>query len=186
VKWRVLSSAVVFAGCSLLSKAPPRELRYFTPEKVESAPAAPSNKIQLRLGRVRPAELLRTRILHRQSPVEVQEYDMLRWTEPPDAYVRRALARALFDGAGFVQVVGGLVPTLDVDVVAFEQDGAGGRVQLHYLLTDDRQVLASGDVVAERPATGTSIEAAVAAIGAAMNAASAEVASRIATALHAT
>ena len=182
MRWLV----VLVAGCTLFSKSKPLEIRYFSPETPASTQATSDTaRVHLRLGRITPAALLRNKIVHRESQVEVQEYDALRWTEQPDAYVRRALAHALFEGSHFDQIVSGAAPTLDVEIIAFEQVPSGGRVQLRYQLTDDRQVLARGDVICERPASSAGIDGAVAAIGAAMNAATAEVATRIATTLHA-
>ena len=182
MRWCLL----LLAGCSLLTRSTPVEIRYFSPEPAPVAIRATGTpQDHLRLGRITPAALLRTKIVHRESSVEVQEYDTLRWTEEPDAYVRRALARALFESSRFDQVISGAAPRLDVEVVAFEQVPQGGRVQLRYQLSDDRQVLARGDVVCERAATSPGIDGAVAAIGAAMTAATAEIASRVATSLHA-
>ena len=187
---RALALALVWlsvAACALTSRSAPRELRYFSPEAAPPAAAprtaAPGGRPTLRLGRIWPAADLRYEIVHRDSPVEVAPYETLRWTEPPDAYVRRALVRALFETHAIDQVVGGPSPTLDVEVVSFEETvrGArhGGRVELRYELHDEARVLARGTVAIERAATGPQIEAVVAAIGAAMNAATAQLADRI-------
>lgn len=203
------------AGCALSSKAAPIELRYFSPEPPEppagterrsggsggsssdssepgAAPAAA--RPRLHLGRVTPSAHLRYRIVRRSSPVERELSETLRWTEPPDAYVRRALTRALFEARSLEQVIGGPAPTLDVEVLAFEAvDRApaptvrgparpatrAGRVELRYQLHDERTVLASGVVAVERDAGGREIERVVAAIGQAMAAATAEVADRV-------
>ena len=177
------------AACALTSRSAPRELRYFSPEPADPAAAAarpapqPAARPTLRLGRVWPAAHLRYEIVHRDSGVEVQPYETLRWTEPPDAYVRRALSHALFETHAIDQVVGGPAPTLDVEVVAFEEIVRGsrhsGRVELRYQLHDDARVLARGTVAVERDAAGPQIEAVVAAIGAAMEAATAQLADRM-------
>jgi cholesterol transport system auxiliary component len=122
--------------------------------------------------------------VRRASAVELSLSETLRWTEYPDAYVRRSLSRALFEARDLEQIVGGAAPTLEVEVFAFEEvrrgDRRAGRVALRYQLHDERAVLASGDVVIERAARGPEIELVVAAIGDAMAASTAELAERVA------
>lgn len=60
-----------------------------------------------------------------------------------------------------------------------------GRVQIRYQLHDERSVLASGVVTVERDASSGAIEAVVAAIGAAMEAACAELAGDVVVRLRA-
>lgn len=182
-----LLATLVLAGCALTSRSPPRELRYFTPEAPAQAHAPLPIRAQLRMGRVTASANLRYAIVHRESSVEVEPYETLRWTELPDLYVRRALERALFDERPISEVVSGEAPTLEVEVVAFEETAHGarhwGRVALRYELRDDRAVIARGTVSAERPADSPAIEPVVAAIRSAMVAATAELADRIEHAL---
>lgn len=175
----------VLAGCAL-SSAPsqPVEIRHFSPMTSEprAAPRAPAG-LRARLGRITSSAYLRYRIAHRRSPVEVELSDTLRWTEHPDEYVRRALTRSLFDERGVEQAVLGDAPTLNVEVTAFDHVvRAGrhyGRVQLRYSLEGDRNVLDDGIVTTEREARGADISLVVTAIGAALDAASADVAERV-------
>jgi ABC-type uncharacterized transport system auxiliary subunit len=175
------------AGCALSSKARPLELHYFSAESLAAAaqPRAPAGPAapRLRLGQVTTADYLRYRIVHRDSARSVDPYETLRWAELPREYVRRALIRVLFDTGAAVQAIGGAAPTLDVDVTAFEEvvrpGGHAGRVQLGYRLHDDQVVIARGTVTVEQPARGPAMDAVVAAIGAAIDAASAELAGRI-------
>jgi uncharacterized lipoprotein YmbA len=181
------------AGCALSSKARPLELHYFSAESLAAAaqPLAPAGAAapRLRLGQVTVADYLRYRIVHRDSARSVDPYETLRWAELPREYVRRALIRALFDTGAAVQVIGGPAPTLDVEVTAFEDvvrpGGHAGRVQLGYRLHDDQVVIARGTVTVEQPARGPAMDAVVAAIGAAMDAATAELAGRIVPRLRA-
>jgi ABC-type uncharacterized transport system auxiliary subunit len=187
----ILAVAVVTSGCALSSKATPLELHYFSPELALPAPApaaAPTEparaaRLPLKLGRVSASDHLRYRIVHRDSQVALELYDTLRWTEPPDDYVRRALGRALFDARPCEQAVAGRAPALEVEVTAFEDVIAAGhhagRVQLHYQLHDERVVLSRGVVTVDRPASGPEIERVVTAIGQAMDAATAELADRV-------
>ena len=46
--------------------------------------------------------------MHRESAVEVDQYDTLKWTENPEDYVRRSLSRALFEDGQLEEVVGGV------------------------------------------------------------------------------
>lgn len=176
---------VALAACALTSKSKPLDIRYFSPEArlATDAPLATAPLGRLRLGRISPSAILRYRIVHRASDVELETYETLRWTEYPDAYVRRSLARALFDDRRLEQVVGGAAATLEIEVLAFEEVRRGehraGRVQLRYLLHDDRRVLASDTVTAEREAAGPEIDQVVPAIGAALEAVSSELAARV-------
>jgi ABC-type uncharacterized transport system auxiliary subunit len=191
-RW-IAVAALALAGCALSSKAKPLEFHYFSAESpAAAAPAAhpaARDALRLRLGPVAAADYLRYRIVHRDSAWSVDPYETLRWAEPPREYVRRALIRALFDSGALAQVVGGAAPTLDVEVTAFEEvvrpGGRAGRVQLTYRLHDDQVVIARGTVTAERPARGSGMAAVVAAIGAAMDEVSAELAGRVVPRLRA-
>ena len=178
--------ALVLAGCAITSKAPPLELRYFTPEAVATpAPAQPPREscARLRLGRIALDAHLQFRIAHRASPVQLELYDTLRWTARPDTYVRRSLSAALFGAGPLEQAVGGQAMTLDIDVIGFEEVVAeghhAGRVQLGYQLHDDRDVVARGTVTFDRDAQGPQIARVVMAIGAALQASSMEIARRV-------
>jgi len=175
----------LLAGC-LGSKATPLDVRYFSPEAPTArAPARPGVAVpapqmaRLRLGRVSPSANLRYDIVHRESTFEVAPYETRRWTEQPDAYVRRSLAHALFDARPLQRAVGGAAPTLEIEVIAFEEVSTTsrhtGRVQLGYQLSDEQSVLASGVVTAEHEVRGAGFDAVVAAIAAAMEDVTAQV-----------
>jgi ABC-type uncharacterized transport system auxiliary subunit len=186
-------AVAALAGCALGSKATPLEFHYFSAESPAAAAAqsrAPAaGAPRLRLGQVTAADYLRYRIVHRESAWSVDPYETLRWAEAPRDYVRRALIRALFDSGALAQVVGGAAPALDVEITAFEEvarpGGHAGRVQLTYRLHDDQVVIARGTVTAERPARGSGMDAVAAAIGAAMDEASGELAGRVVPRLRA-
>ncbi len=173
------------AGCALTSKATPLDIRYFSPEiglAHHADPPGEAARPRVRLGRLTSSANLRYRIVHRESPVETGEYETLRWTENPEAYVRRSLVAALFSDR-LEQATGGGAPTLDVEVVSFEEvhreSYHGGRVGLRFQLTDQRSVLLSDVVVIERGATGPGFGSVVVAIGAAMDATTAQVATAV-------
>lgn len=187
--------AVAAAACALTRKARPLEVRYFSPEPAVAAtqrggagsatasigaPVAPG---RLRIGQISSAANLRYEIVRRTSAVELEPYETLRWTERPDAYVGRAVSRALFDRGGLEQAVSGAAPTIDVDVIAFEEvvdgDHRAGRVSLRYRVDDERDVIASGVVTVSVPATGRDIDDVVRAIGTALGRAADQLADRV-------
>jgi cholesterol transport system auxiliary component len=140
-----LALCTLLAGCALTSKSDPWTIRYFSPEATtgsEAAPAAPeSGNLQLRLGRISAGKHLRERIAFRSSDHELGYYEDRRWTEQPDVYLRRALAAALFERRGIRRVVSGGSPTLEVELVAFEEiRGQQPRARLRavVLLHDQR------------------------------------------------
>jgi ABC-type uncharacterized transport system auxiliary subunit len=103
---------------------------------------------------VNAASYIRDRIAFRDSNVEVGYYDDLRWTEKPEAYVRRDLARSLFENEGVQEIIGGIGPTLDVDVDSFEELREPKRVavvQLSWQLRDDTVVLQRQTTTVRRP-----------------------------------
>ncbi len=148
--------AALMPACALLSKSEPNVPRFFSPETVVTKHfdrAAPSG-LELRLGRVNAEAHVRDKIVRRDSTYEFVYNEERLWTEKPEAYVRRALARAIFDENGVRQVLSGIATTLEVEVVAFEEVVAPahvGRVELAYVLFDDRVVLLSRSVAIEAP-----------------------------------
>lgn len=187
------ASVLFLSGCALTSKAEAREFRYFSvdPAAVQGkadAPAPATAGSELRIGRVSASGHLRNRLAYRTSAVEIGVYDDLRWTERPEEYLRRAVAHALFDERGLTQIVAGLAPTLDVELLAFEEVRKGekrmARVSMHFALHDERTVLAADTVTIEIPARGDqSTEDVVASISDALDAATAKVADDVTQAL---
>jgi cholesterol transport system auxiliary component len=160
--WLVPLACSWLAACALFSKAEPLVPRYFTPEdSVVAATAAQnagptdgSDPRRLRLGSVRGGSHLRERIMFRQTTHELAYYEDRRWTERPEAYLRRALARALFEERGLARVVSGSVATLEAELVAFEEIRAPThtvRVQVIVTLSDDRVVRLQQTFTAEQP-----------------------------------
>lgn len=166
------------SGCALTSKSDSVILRYFTPERVgqRTAPPQPSvasaTPLQLHLGRVAAASYLRERIAFRDSDYEVGFYDDLRWTERPEAYVRRAMIRGLFEDQPLQQVVTGAAPTLDVDLSAFEElrtPTHTARVEITWTLYNDHAVLVQKTLLAERPIVESKTSTGPAAVAIAMS-----------------
>jgi len=193
---------VAFAvdGCALTSKAEVVDVRYFSPERVESrhgalasnsAPSASGHEAHppLNLGRVTSAANLRERIAYRNSGYERGYYDELRWTERPDTYVRRELARSLFEVHGLQRVLGGAAPTLDIEVIAFDdlrlEPGRAARVQLGVILYENAGVIFEETFTVDRKVLGEQprIEEVIAAMSTALDAAAEAVACRVQAAL---
>ncbi len=149
------------AGCALTSKSDSIILRYFSPvstsartSAAESAAPPTAPEIVLNLGRISAARHLREKIAYRDSAYEVGYYDDLRWTDKPDAYLRRALRGAFFEEHRARQRVSGFGLALDVDLDAFEEVKAprhAARVAVTWALRDEQVVLVQESFAIERP-----------------------------------
>jgi ABC-type uncharacterized transport system auxiliary subunit len=128
-KWlapRFGAAALLFSGCLLGNGSPPP--RYFVPESIgaddpqeivstQSAATAAS----LKLGQVSAAAYIGERIVWRSSEVERGIYEQRRWLEPPVHYVERALVQQLFEAGKLRRVESGTVPTVDAELLAFDE-----------------------------------------------------------------
>ncbi|HEY8073906.1 MAG TPA: ABC-type transport auxiliary lipoprotein family protein [Labilithrix sp.] len=180
--------ALALSGCALTQKGEALDVRYFTPEHVRPTltSAATESAHGLRLGRVSSGMHLRERIAYRDGPYEIGYYDDRRWTERPEVYVRRRLARVLFEERGFTR--SDRAPNLDVEVIAFEEvrmrDEHAARIVVRAVLTGDDGVLFEDTITAEeRVARGASIEEVVAATARALDTIGDEIAKRVNAAL---
>ncbi|WP_437670364.1 PqiC family protein [Sorangium sp. So ce131] len=194
VKTLPLALLFLFPGCALTSKADPMPIRYFAPKWEQAAGAAERGSTdgpRLRLGRISSSSHLRNRIVYRSSDVEVAMYEDRRWTEEPEEYVRRALAQALFEERPLVQAVSGAGPSLDVELLAFDEvhrkDGRAARITLHYAVQDDRSVLDARSMTVDVEVRGDPAdpENMAAAMGAALRDIAERLASRVASRLTA-
>ena len=142
-------------GCALTSKAEALSPRYFSPESRAEPRSAPApNAYELRLGEVSSASHLDDRIAYRVGASEMGFYDDQRWTENPEAYLRRALERDLFEERGLSRIVTGSAPILDVELINFEEvRGARPtvRVTLTFMLRDDRRSFVERTLNLDRP-----------------------------------
>jgi len=176
----VLLAAVALCstwGCALFEKSAPITPRYFSPERPDdvlrpqaSHPDAPA---QVRLGRVSSSANLDEMLVFRDSSSEIGYYRLQRWTEAPEKYLRRRLARVLFEERGLHEVMGGGGPTLDVHLTAFEEIRVPrrlARVQVVVKLYDERLVSWEQTITVEEPVAsgGDAADAAVEAIGKAL------------------
>ena len=151
----VLLACLGQPACALTSKADALSPRYFNPQLgggVRSEPAAQA--FELRLGQVSSAANLDERIAYRISAAEVGYYEDRRWTELPEAYLRRALEKELFENRKLTRVVTGTGPILDVELTAFEelrQTPTKVRVVLTFSLRDDRRSFLEHSLELEQP-----------------------------------
>ena len=154
------SSVVTLPACALLGKNPPLVPRYFTPAIETPAPkseAPPQSDQRLRLGRVEASAHLRERMAYRTSGQEIGYYNERRWTERPESYLRRSLSRSLFEIRGVTRAVSGAAPTLDAELVAFEEiKGDSHRVRVEVVMSLDDPTLGSVQrtVTVEREVSG--------------------------------
>ena len=194
--------ALTTSACALTSKADIVDVRYFSPERVKpqlkgpdstAAPgaAAPDGALRVRLGRVSSGPNLRERIAYRNAAHELGYYDGLQWAERPETYVRRELGHSLFEAHRIHHVLSGASPTLDVEVIAFDDLRLGttraARVQLKIILYDDNGVMLEDTLTVDHPVAGDKpkIEDVVAAMGTALDAAANQVTLRVQEALAA-
>lgn len=188
----ILSAALLFAaGCALTSRSEPMRVRYYTLESgntQQSLASQPrSTPLELRIGRIDASGYLNQQIAFRNSSHQLEFYDDLRWTEKPEQYLRRALTKALFQERGLTRSYSGMTPTLDIELVEFEEiRGAEPKVRLQALVTlhDERRSQLEETVTVERPISGADpsgnhTEATAAALAEALNAAVAGVADKV-------
>ena len=156
----VFCLALPLAGCAFFGKAAPLDVRYFTLDEgsPQSRPAATAPGVaagkKLRLGSVTAAAHLRERLVFRDSPVELGYHELSRWSERPDAYVRRGISRALYQERGVEQVLSGGGHVLDVDLLSldeFKGDASKVRVTLAIALHDDVHVVLENQITVEKP-----------------------------------
>jgi cholesterol transport system auxiliary component len=182
--------AALLSGCALTQKGEALAVRYFTPEHLRPRLTGAGGQAagpELRLGRVTSGTQLREPIAYREGAYEVGYYDDRRWTERPEVYVRRALARVLFEERGLRRATAGDAPTLEIEVIAFEEVKAStlhaARVVLRVVLSADRTVVEDTIVREEPVPAGAPIDEVVAAIARALDGAADEVARRVEAAL---
>ncbi len=146
-------------GCALTSKAEVLTPRYFSPQSVRRSHSPQVNEsLELRLGQVSSASHLDERMAYRVGGAEMGFYDDQRWTENPEAYLRRALEQDLFEERGLSRIFAGEAPILDVELTAFEEvrgQPPKARVALTFSLRDDRRSVLERTLELERPIVGS-------------------------------
>jgi cholesterol transport system auxiliary component len=169
-------------GCALLSRGSSVDLRWYTPELVRSQPGSAERQpgCELRLGRVKSGTDLGRFIAYSDGLHEIGYYESRRWTERPEAYVRRAVERALFEDGSFQRALTGAAPTLDIEVVEFEEVKAptthAARIALRVALSSTDRVVLERTVAVSEPVPGGDFDGFVAAMSGALNTTASEIA----------
>lgn len=124
-RWIVLPLLALLAGCVFREAGEPRFFRPASTMLDASGGAPPpraGKTVALRLKPVTATPFLRERIAWRSSAVEYGLYEQRRWSELPETYVQRALENALREKPDLRLSESLDVPTLHVEVVAFDED----------------------------------------------------------------
>jgi ABC-type transport auxiliary lipoprotein component len=149
---KAVSLLALTTACALTAKSSPVHVRYFAPEISAQRPAAPCSRV-IHVGKVSSSAHLRYRMVRRRSPVELEVIDSTRWTEYPEAYLKRSFERRLG-----VQQNDSESTTVSLALLAFDDVERGAqhfaRIEVEYEVTDDERPLARGVVAEERAATG--------------------------------
>ena len=152
---------LVGGGCALLSRGTPLKPQYFDPlssgapgvtEAMPDSGATPECAIQI--GDISASEDLGEGIAFRSAPHQIGYYESRRWSESPDNYLRRALERRMFDAQRCRRVLSNTGRTLDVRLLAFEEQRGPShraRVAVHVVLSDDQAVLHEETIDWARP-----------------------------------
>jgi cholesterol transport system auxiliary component len=167
VRHRAATALMLLAlgGCALLGKADALTPRYFSPDLSGGGGAggpAPTSShgasiAELRLGRITAASHLGERIVFRDSRYELNFYESRRWSEKPEAFLRRALAHSLFEEHGLRRIISGTGPTLEVELTEFaelKRSPPVARVSATYVLFDSRVVRREATLAVELPVAG--------------------------------
>jgi uncharacterized lipoprotein YmbA len=136
-RWACLIAALApLAGCALTSKAEPLQPVYYSPLGLlpPAEPLPQPARGAVFLDRVHAAEHLRDQLIYRSSPVAYRRRELHRWTEQPERYLRRALARALFERHGLTQSQQADAPRLHAELVAFEELAEEDRVRVEVVV----------------------------------------------------
>lgn len=149
------------SGCALMSKAESLDVRYFAPQVPEPSGemrvepvAAGGRALAVRVGRISASAHLRKYLVYRSTAVELR-MDLTRWwAEAPEDYLQRAIVDALFVEHPVEQSLSGSVPTLDCELLAFEQVTENkqqkARVSVRFAVHDQIRVLAAGTLTVDR------------------------------------
>ena len=175
-------------GCTFFAKSEVAYPRFFTPElaKLASPEESRQSRLELRLGRVTAGSYISEKMVYRESSYEIGFYDYRLWTERPEMYLRRALERVLFEEEGLRSIVSGAAPTLDVELVGFEELKAPQHealVRISFAVHDARAVLLQETLAVEQPiakaSSGREADAVAEALGEALRKAVYEVTGRV-------
>lgn len=185
--------STLLAGCALTSKGEALSIRWFEPVSARShltsaSPPRAQQGMAIELGRVSSGINLREKIAYRDAAFEMGFYEDKRWTERPEVFVRRELARTLYEERGMRRALAGQAPVLEVEVVSFEElRGASpaARIQLRILVHDERDALLEKTITVDKPVPpgAKGFDGVVQAMAQALDAATEQVANDVAAVL---
>jgi uncharacterized lipoprotein YmbA len=117
------ATALLCSGCIFHDAPPPR---YYAPPSTlagaDDPVSVPSRSARpLRVRHVYAAAYLTEQMVWRSSDVEYGLYEQRRWTDVPSNYLKRTLVQALDRTGDVRRVEAGAVPTLDVELLAFDE-----------------------------------------------------------------
>jgi ABC-type uncharacterized transport system auxiliary subunit len=172
----LLACALLINGCLFHDPPPPR---YYAPPSAlltteDDPPTDPAPGVRaVRLRRVDAASYLGEQIVWRGSDVERGMYEQRRWTEFPSRYLERAMARALDRTPGIDRVNNGRVPTLDLELISFDEILApwhAADVMVVASLRDaDQRTIFERTFVAQQPIADANPASTARAMGAALD-----------------
>ncbi len=167
-------------GCALVSRGKSLEVQWYTPERVRMSAGAAERQggCELHLGSVTSGADLGPRIVFGDGVFEVGRYNERRWSERPEHYVQRALARRLFEEGSFRRSGADRAPKLESELLDFEEVRATphmARIAVRIVVTSERVVL-ERTVTVTRPVAGDGFEDFVAAMSSALEATAEDVA----------
>lgn len=188
----IFAAACALTAVGCIARSTPETIEYYrilAPERAPSRAAAANGALVLRLRHVEGAGHLGARLAARTSDVAVGFNDLVRWTEPPAAFVERSLARELFEVRGLRRSDASTAPELRVEVRAFEEDLGASRtahVAVWVLLFDARgTALVERTFTARRPVAADGCAPLARALGDALEQVSEEIGGAVAGALAA-
>lgn len=132
----LLTLALLCTACvSGLGGSEPQTMRFYSAAlDFEVEPVAPVEAMPVRVGRVVAARHLGERMVWRRAGVEYGFSELDRWTEPPAAWLERALTRSLRDAHGLPAGRGAGELLLELELFAFERDVDANAVRVGFTL----------------------------------------------------
>jgi hypothetical protein len=161
-------------GCALVSRGKSLDVRWYTPERLgkDLGHTEMQRGCELRFTSVTSGADLGPRIRFGDGLYQVGQYEGLRWTERPEHFVRRALGRTLFEDGMFRRSLKGDAPTLDVELLDFEEVRTprthAARIAIRVVVASD-QVLMERTAVMSHPVVGDDFDDFVAAMARALD-----------------
>ena len=125
----------------------------------DAAARRPNDAVEVRLGRVSSGPNLRERIAYRDAALRARLLRRLALDERRRRSFAASSVGRCSKEHGFHRVLGGSAPTLEVEVIAFDDlrlpSGRAARVQLKVILFEDSGVVFEDTMTVDRPVSAT-------------------------------